>query len=226
MVEKEEPKKGVEEKKESVLSEHKTESKIDSKNKVSSKDKHCDVSDLLREGNISLILDSYDDIFSDFDPRPFFDRGLSHDFLTECRNAVKYREDMSFELRLMIPKETRHVEDEIQIKKRLNNHFQKHYAEKEAEVKKIKTHGLRWFFLGVVLLFASSLLYTYESLVMIDKSMLQTLGLNLILIIFEPAGWFFAWTGLDRYFFGAKEEEKHLEFYKKMANAKIYFQPF
>lgn len=188
--------------------------------------KKCEELLLLKEGNISLILDSYDDIFSDFDPRPFFDRGLSHDFLTECRNAVKDREEVGYELRLMIPKEKRNVEDEIQIKKRLNNHFQKHHVEKELEVSKIKTQGMRWFVLGAALLFLSGVLYTYEGHFMEETDLLKSLGFNLILIIFEPAGWFFAWTGLDRYFFGAKEEETHLKFYKKMANAKIYFQPF
>ena len=39
----------------------------------------------LKEGNISLILDSYDDIFSDFDQRDFSERSLSDDFLIECR---------------------------------------------------------------------------------------------------------------------------------------------
>ena len=34
----------------------------------------------LKEGNISLILDSYDDIFSDFDPRDFSERSLNWGF--------------------------------------------------------------------------------------------------------------------------------------------------
>ncbi|MBI2151367.1 hypothetical protein HYU21_01420, partial [Candidatus Woesearchaeota archaeon] len=35
----------------------------------------------VREGNISLVLDSYDDIFSDFDPRDYSEKALSEDFL-------------------------------------------------------------------------------------------------------------------------------------------------
>ena len=35
----------------------------------------------LREGNISLVLDSYDDLFSDFDPRDYSQKALSDDFL-------------------------------------------------------------------------------------------------------------------------------------------------
>ena len=38
---------------------------------------------LLQQSEISLLLDSYDDIFSDFDPRPYNQRALSQDFLAE-----------------------------------------------------------------------------------------------------------------------------------------------
>ena len=33
--------------------------------------------DLLSKGEISILLDTYDDIFSDFDPRPYSQRALS-----------------------------------------------------------------------------------------------------------------------------------------------------
>ena len=37
--------------------------------------------------DIPLVLDSYDDIFSDFDPRPYSERAMSGDFLLECKKA-------------------------------------------------------------------------------------------------------------------------------------------
>ena len=36
-----------------------------------------------KEGNVSLVLESYNDIFSDFDPRNYSERALSDDFLIE-----------------------------------------------------------------------------------------------------------------------------------------------
>ena len=39
------------------------------------------VRNLLKKGEISLLLDSYTGIFSDFDPRPYAERTLSDDFL-------------------------------------------------------------------------------------------------------------------------------------------------
>ena len=36
---------------------------------------------------ISFWLDSYDDLFSDFDPRPYAQKGFSEDFLDEAKRA-------------------------------------------------------------------------------------------------------------------------------------------
>ena len=83
-----------------------------------------------REGNISLILDSYDDIFSDFDPRSYSEKALSDDFLEECKKAAKDKEERP-ELRLLVQKNKRDYKDEIRIKKRLREHFQRHYKELE-----------------------------------------------------------------------------------------------
>lgn len=38
---------------------------------------------------ISIWVDTYDDVFSDFDSRPYDNRELSDDFLTEVRKMVR-----------------------------------------------------------------------------------------------------------------------------------------
>lgn len=81
----------------------------------------------LQMANISIILDNYDDIFSDFDPRPYSERALSHDFLRECKKASIDKDDTGLELRLMIPKDKRNFATELLIRKRLKAHFLKHY---------------------------------------------------------------------------------------------------
>lgn len=40
---------------------------------------------ILEMSEISIWLDNYDDIFSDFDPRPYSQRSLSDDFLAEAK---------------------------------------------------------------------------------------------------------------------------------------------
>ncbi|MBI4652464.1 hypothetical protein HY745_14550 [Candidatus Desantisbacteria bacterium] len=72
---------------------------------------------------VSLQIDSYDDIFSDFDPRPFSERTLSDDFLLESKKAFREKESGRFELRFLIPIKERKLESEKIIKKRLTDHF-------------------------------------------------------------------------------------------------------
>lgn len=74
---------------------------------------------------VSLWLDSYDDIFSDFDPRPYSQRALSDDFLEEAKKAVKEKKTGELELRLLVPHSQRDLEKEIIIKRRLREYFKK-----------------------------------------------------------------------------------------------------
>lgn len=164
-----------------------------------------------REGNISLILDSYDDIFSDFDPRPFLFRGVSDDFLLECKKATLDKEG-NIELRLLIPKNKRNLADEIKIRKRLKEHFHKHLKEKEHEIKKIKRGGFFWFLGGAFMMALSLFLLNYQKFIF-----------KILMIITEPAGWFFFWEGLSEIFINFKTKIPDFSFYKKMSSAEINF---
>jgi hypothetical protein len=171
---------------------------------------------LMREGNISLILDSYDDIFSDFDPRPYELKALSDDFLLECKRAAEDKQK-EIELRLLIPKHKRNLNDEPKIRKRLRNHFQKHYQEKQEDKIKIRKQGILWFSLGAGLIVLSTLLYTQTY-----RGFLFTL----LFVLSEPAGWFTIWTGLEKIFIESRKKMPHLKFYKKMSKTKINFYSY
>jgi hypothetical protein len=168
---------------------------------------------VLKEGNISLILDSYDDIFSDFDPRPYTHKALSDDFLSECKKASLDKEK-GLELRFMVPKHKRNTNEEYEIRKRLREHFQKHFKEKEKDIKSIKKTGLMWFFLGAIVMVAATFLYKYEHVNFL---------FTFLLVMSEPAGWFFFWEGLDKVVIEAKKKKPDYDFYRKMAKARIYF---
>jgi hypothetical protein len=168
--------------------------------------------DVLRQGNISLILDSYDDLFSDFDPRPYSEKALSDDFLNECRKASVDKAYDGLELRLLVPKHRRNARHEAQIRKRLKDHFQKHAEEKEREQKRIRREGCLWSFTGACMIFVATLLYS-------EKGFFY----SFLLVVFEPAGWFTVWSGLDKIFSEVKEKQPLLEFYKKMLASRINF---
>ena len=168
-------------------------------------------SNKFREGNISLILDSYDDIFSDFDPRAYNVRALSDDFLLECKKATVDK-SQKIELRLLVPKKDRKYSDEAKIKKRLKEHFKKHFKEKEKEIQKIRAAGIFWFFLGAILMTFSVFLLKYQGFLF-----------RFLFTIAEPAGWFFFWEGLNKIFRDVKEKKPDYNFYKKLSNSDIYF---
>ncbi len=168
----------------------------------------------MQEGNISLILDTYDDIFSDFDPRPFSERSLSDDFLQECKRASMDKEDR-LELSFLVPKKERNIGHELIIKKRLKSHFQKHAQEKQKKVRAIKREGFIWFAFGALVMFGSTFLYD-----------LPQFFFRFLFIVAEPAGWFMFWEGLGKIFMDAKEKKPEANFYTKMANAKVSFSAY
>jgi len=179
----------------------------------------------LREGNISLILEGYDDIFSDFDPRSYSERALSDDFLSECRKAARDKNEREIELRLMVPKEKRDHEEELKIKHRLKNHFHKHFQEWEGEVRKVKRQGWQWFGLGAICMLIGAYLYTHASSGVFGLTE-ENFLYHLLIVMFEPAGWFLVWEGMEQILMGAKENERELQFYKKMASIHVEFYAY
>lgn len=165
-----------------------------------------------REANIGLVLNSYEDMFSSFDPRDFSEKSLSDDFLSECRRAARDKE-ANLELTLFFPKNKRNIQDEIKIKKRLKNHFQRHFIEIEKEINSIKKEGTIWFMIGALIMFSATFIYDLEEFFF-----------RFLFIISEPAGWFMFWEGLYKVFIESKGKKQSYVFYKKMTRAKINFK--
>lgn len=164
---------------------------------------------------LSLWLDTYDDIYSDFDSRSYLKRRISEDFIDELRMSLKYRKDQPDALILMLPGSQRHadIEKEItisiheQIKDRLNMLLHK--------VRNILTRGL--------LLFATGLLLTGVSAFVTLKKPVGYLPL-LLRISLEPASWFMLWTGLDLLIYDYRKLRKETFFYKILASLKVHFK--
>ena len=47
--------------------------------------------------------------------------------------------------------------------------------------------------------------------------------MHLLLVLFEPAGWFMLWVGLDHLVYASKDKKKELAFYSKMIKSEINF---
>ena len=167
-------------------------------------------------GVVSLWLDNYDDIFSDFDPRPYGQRALSEDFLAEARRAVRDRHDEVPELRFLVPAAVRLVDDETIIRRRLRDHFRKH-----ADRLRRKRGRMVWASLGVAA--AGFALMTASTLL---RRQSETIGRTVLHVFMEPAGWFAVWFGLDQLFYGTREIAREQAFYRKMARAEVVFTAY
>ena len=170
----------------------------------------------IRETNISLALDSYHDIFSDFDPRPNENRALSVDFLQECIRAARDKSDERIKLRLLMSARSRKKTEELIIKKRLREHFQKHHKRLDSERAAIKRRGALWMAAGTALSLLAAALHGGKD------GFLTTL----LFVIVEPASWFSFWTGLDKIFLEDSHHASKRQFYDKMAKAEVRFESY
>jgi len=169
---------------------------------------------LLEKSEISLFLESYDDIFSDFDPRPYRVRSLSTDFLDEAKRASHDKQEGTIELKLLLIKSHRSPSKEAQIKKRLKDHFRKHYESLLEEKKKTIHFGMSFVLAGIIVMYITSIILFKNH---------TTLALSFLIVLLEPAGWFLFWEGCHNAIFDWKNIEPDLSFYKKMAKSKIEF---
>lgn len=161
-------------------------------------------------------IDNYNDIFSDFDPRPYNKKALSDDFLFEAKKASLEKQE-PIKLIFLVPVSERKIQDEVIIKRRLKEHFKKHSSLLEKEKKfKIK-QGLFLFFLGIIIMALATFILSLKE---------KTFLFNFLIILLEPAGWFSFWEGLYILVFRIKEESANLKFYQKMSKSEIIFDSY
>ena len=171
---------------------------------------------LLDASEISLVLDTYDDIFSDFDPRPYDHRSLSQDFLSETKHAA--RDKISgLELKFLIPRAQQDSGKEELIELRLREHFEKHEHMIRQEIAANRFRGTVLALIGTLITIAAAGLgYFFK----------QYIAAEIAVVVLEPAGWFTIWNGLDMSVFAARGKGADLAFYGKMQDAEITFETY
>jgi hypothetical protein len=180
---------------------------------VSDAEKHK----LLQLSEIGLWLDTYDDIFSDFDPRPYSERALSDDFLNESKKAAKEMTSGTINLKFLIPSSMHDPKTDEIIKKRLHEHFRKHHHMLVKEVATLKRQGITLGILGMVMMMVATYVRTMES---------NGFLYQFLIVLLEPSGWFVVWFGLDQIFYAARSKKPDLDFYAKMSHCEIHFTPY
>ncbi|MBN2095012.1 MAG: hypothetical protein JW727_03110 [Candidatus Aenigmarchaeota archaeon] len=164
---------------------------------------------------IAIWLDSYEDIFSDFDPRPNSKRGLSEDFISELKKACLAKSPDPLEVKVYVPESERNETEEGIIKKRLCEYFCRRNKRMTQEYNSIIKKSALMIVAGVVMMLAA----TYIILTHDERNFIT----NFLIILLEPGGWFFFWEGLEQAIFEPKKIRSDRDFYKKMSGCNVVF---
>lgn len=166
---------------------------------------------------ITIWLDSYDDLFSDFDPREYDHRALSDDFLSELRKMVRENDEEQDlnEFHLLMPAEIRSEKTEGIITRRLQTYFRNGLSRLRKERSTTRLRGIILSFLGMLFLFAAGF---------ISFTSPTHLGLHLLMITLEPGGWFFLWMGYDNLINGVLRKKSDIDFHVRMTKNRIVFK--
>lgn len=164
---------------------------------------------------LSLWLDTYDDIYSDFDSRHYLKRRISEDFIDELRMSLKYRKDQPDALILLLPANQRHIDIEKEITMSIKEQMKDRF---DMLVEKVRNILIR----GVLLLCSGLVLMGISAFVTLKK---PAGYLPLLLrISLEPASWFMLWTGLDLLIYDYRRTKKEKSFYNSLTAMTVHFK--
>jgi len=159
--------------------------------------------------SVQIAIDTYDDIFSDFDPSPIEKRLLSDDFLNELRRRHAERHTGEFAVNFTLPKALRSEKTEVLVKKRLKDYFKGRLRNVEKERRdKLKMGALR-LLVGVVI--SLSLLVFPE---------LETVP---VLTVLSVLIWYVLWSGFEEIFEVSSRLKRKQAFYSKFLKAHYTF---
>lgn len=165
------------------------------------------VSDVLQTAQIAL--DSYDDIFSDFDPSPYETRLLSDDFLSELRRRHAEKRKGEFVVNFSLPGRLRSEKTEALVRKRIKDYFRGRLREVNKDVRDRLRNGLLRLLGGA---FLSLSLMVFPQLDAVP-------ALTLISVLI----WYVLWSGFENIFEASGTLKRKHTFYEKFMRAGYTF---
>lgn len=164
--------------------------------------------------DLNIWIDSYDDLFSDFDSRHFTERVISDDFLVEMKKLTEEKDEFIKTVRFQIPSKVRDEKSESVIIERLSKDFHREFIRSSLRLKKSRRNSFFMALSGLLALMSAVFISSLEG---------NKLWHNFLKVLFEPAGWFLIWSGMDKLFFGGKSEKRKRDFYELLEKSKIEF---
>jgi hypothetical protein len=167
----------------------------------------------LRE--IGVVVDTWDDIFSDFDPRALSERTVSGDFVDELKKRYKETPAGHFIITIYAPVSLKNEESERIIINRLRKHFRYKFLQKEKVITIIRIRGLIFFIVGICSLSFLTLATYFK--------FLSELKLQISGIILMPLGWFGIWEGLSKLIDTSPVVIRDAKLFEKLSKATYHF---
>ncbi|MFA5038419.1 MAG: hypothetical protein WC732_01925 [Candidatus Omnitrophota bacterium] len=165
---------------------------------------------------ITIAIDSWDDVFSDFDPSPIDQRILSEDFLSELKKRYRENQRGNFIITIYTPAFMKDDLTEKLVTKRLKQYFKFRHLAVSKEVSTAIRKGVIFVLGGVSSLSILTMLTYFH--------MLERLAIELMGIILMPLGWFGIWEGFSRIIEPAPFLKQEQELFAKLARASIKFK--
>lgn len=139
---------------------------------------------------IAIVIDTWDDVFSDFDPRPLNERTLSEDFIQELKKRYRETRRGDFVVTLYAPVSLKDEKSENMVEQRLKKHFRHRFLQRQKDIIRTRIRGVIFVIFGVCFL-ALLMLMTYFKI-------FKQLIVEILSIIFMPLGWFGIWEGFSK----------------------------
>jgi hypothetical protein len=139
---------------------------------------------------ISIAIDTWDDVFSDFDPRPLNERDLSEDFIAELKKRYRATKTGGFRISIYAPITLKDDKAEKTVVQRLKKHFKFWAALRQKQLNGIRLRGGMFVGFGIVFLGFLTLI-TYHQL-------FSDFAIEILGIVLMPLGWFGIWEGFSK----------------------------
>ena len=165
---------------------------------------------------ISIAIDSWDDIFSDFDPSPLEQRILSEDFLSELKKRYRETQRGNFIITIYAPMFLKDDLTERIVIKRLKQYFKLRHLSTRKEINDARRKGIIFVVFGILFLSVLTLIAYFK--------MISLLAIELLGIILMPLGWFGIWEGFSRIIEPSPLIKQDLELFGKLTKAVFKFK--
>ncbi len=164
---------------------------------------------------MSIVIDSWDDIFSDFDPRPLHQRTLSEDFVSELRKRYMETRKGDFLISIYAPVVLDDPKSEKGVIQRLRKDFKQRSLKRRKELGVIRMRGILFLAFGITSLSFLTLATYFKYY--------GDLAIELLGIIFMPLGWFGIWEGFSKVVDTSPVITRDVTLFDKLSKAEYHF---